>query len=121
MLEAIINEDQGDLAKRLGGGVPQGGPIRPPEPFFSAEDASKVLLKLHHILRQNEPVADSVDMPMSSELRDILEAATALAQQRSSFSILRCNHSIFSRQCFRRGAVGSLRFLRRSEFRGKAC
>jgi len=79
LLEAIVNEDQGRLANRFVGAVTRSGPIREPEPFFSAEVASKALLRLHSILPRHEPVADSVDMPMSPSLRRILNAATTLA------------------------------------------
>ena len=49
LLEAIINEDQGELSKRFVGSVTRSGPIREPVPFFSAELAAKVLLKLHNV------------------------------------------------------------------------
>ena len=81
LLEAIINEDQGELPKRFVGGFTQSGPIRAPEPFFSAELASKVLLRLHNLLPNHEPVADSVDMPVSSGLQQIMEASTTLARE----------------------------------------
>jgi ATP-dependent Clp protease ATP-binding subunit ClpA len=81
LLEAIINEDQGELAKRFAGAGTPSGLIRAPEPFFSAEVASKALLGLHNVLPQQQPVADSVDMPMSSDLEHILNTATALAQE----------------------------------------
>jgi hypothetical protein len=82
LLEAIINEDQGELAKRFADGFTESGrPIRAPEPFFSAELASKVLLRLHNLLPQHEPAADSLDMPMASGLQDIMEAATTLARE----------------------------------------
>ena len=79
LLEAIINEDQGELAKRFVGAVTRSGPIREPEPFFSAEVASKALLRLHNILPQQEPVVDSVDMAMSPSLQHILNAAKTIA------------------------------------------
>jgi hypothetical protein len=79
LLEAIINEDQGELAKRFVGAVTRSGPICEPEPFFSAEVASQVLLGLHNSLPRHEPVTDSVDMAMSSSLERILNAATTLA------------------------------------------
>ena len=79
LLEAIINEDQGELAKRFAGAVTQSGPIREPQPFFSADVASKALLRLRTILPQHEPVAVSVDMTMSPSLQHILNAATTLA------------------------------------------
>ncbi|HKT49103.1 MAG TPA: Clp protease N-terminal domain-containing protein [Candidatus Angelobacter sp.] len=81
LLAAIINEDQGELAKRFAGHVTQSGPIQPPKPFFSAEVASRVLLRLHNVLPQQEPIADSVDMPMSPSLEHIFHAATELAQE----------------------------------------
>ena len=79
LLEAIINEDQGELAKRFVGAVTRSGPICEPDPFFSAEVASQVLLGLHNILPRHEPITDSVDMAMSSSLERILNAATTLA------------------------------------------
>ncbi|HEU5415886.1 MAG TPA: Clp protease N-terminal domain-containing protein [Candidatus Angelobacter sp.] len=81
LLQAIISEDQGELAKRLVGHVIQSGPIQPPQPFFSADVASKVLFRLHSILPRQEPVEDSVDMPMSPTLEHTLHAATTLAQE----------------------------------------
>ena len=81
LLEAIINEDQGELAKRFAGGVTQSGPIRAPEPFFSADVASKALIRLHNILSQQEPIADFVDMPTSPGLKQILNTATRLAEE----------------------------------------
>src|SRR5215470_8582381 len=74
LLEAIINEDQGKLATRFVGHSIQSGPIRAPEPFFSAEIAAKALLGLHNILPQQEPIADSVDMAMSPSLQQLLSA-----------------------------------------------
>jgi ATP-dependent Clp protease ATP-binding subunit ClpA len=81
LLEAIINEDQGELAKRLAGAQTRSGPIRAPQPFFSAAVAAKALLKLENILPKQEPVADSVDMTMSPNLQHILDAATKLAEE----------------------------------------
>ena len=81
LLQAIINEDQGELAKRFAGHVIQSGPIQPPQPFFSADVASKVLFRLHSILPQQEPVEDSVDMPMSPKLEHTFHTATTLAQE----------------------------------------
>jgi ClpA/ClpB-like protein len=81
LLQAIIHEDQGELAKRFVGHVIRSGPIQTPSPFFSAEIATKVLLRLRTILPQQEPIADSVDMPMSPILEHILKAATALAEE----------------------------------------
>jgi ATP-dependent Clp protease ATP-binding subunit ClpA len=79
LLEAIINEDQGELAKRFVGAVTRSGPIRDPQPFFSAGVATKALLRLRTILPQQEPVADSVDLTISPSLQHILNAATTLA------------------------------------------
>jgi ATP-dependent Clp protease ATP-binding subunit ClpA len=81
LLEAIINEDQGELAKRFVGHSMASEPICAPEPFFSGEVASKALLRLHDILPQQEPVADSVDMTVSPCLQHILDAGTALARE----------------------------------------
>jgi hypothetical protein len=79
LLQAITNEDQGELAKRFVGSVTQSGPLQAPSAFFSAEAASKVLLRLRSILPQRDPVADSADMTMSPGLERILNAAATLA------------------------------------------
>ena len=79
LLEAIINEDRGELAARFVGHVTSSGPILAPEPFFSAEVASKALLGIHNSLPQQEPIADSVDMSMSPSLQHLLSTATTLA------------------------------------------
>jgi ATP-dependent Clp protease ATP-binding subunit ClpA len=79
LLEAMINEDQGELTKRFVGAVTRSGPIREPQPFFSADVASKALLRLRTILPQHEPVPASVDIAMSPSLQHILNAATTLA------------------------------------------
>src|ERR1051326_368607 len=81
LLAAIINEDQGELAKRFFGHVIRSGPIQAPEPFFSAEAASKTLLRLQSILPQQEPFADLGDLGMSPSLEQILNAATRLAEE----------------------------------------
>ena len=81
LLEAMINEDQGELAKRYVGHVTQSGSVSAPEPFFSGEVASKALLRLHTTLPQQGPVADSVDMTVSPNLQQILNAATTLAEE----------------------------------------
>jgi ATP-dependent Clp protease ATP-binding subunit ClpA len=77
--KSIINEDQGEPARRFVGAVTRFGAIREPEPFFSADVASKALLRLHAFLPQHEPVAESVDITMSPSLQHILNAATTLA------------------------------------------
>jgi ATP-dependent Clp protease ATP-binding subunit ClpA len=81
LLEAIINEDQGELANRFAGAITPSGPIRPPEPFFSEPVAAKTILRLHSILAQHEPVADSLDLPPSRSLQHVLNAARTLAQE----------------------------------------
>jgi ATP-dependent Clp protease ATP-binding subunit ClpA len=79
LLEAIINEDQGELAKRFVGATSSSAPIRAPEPFFASEVAANTLVRLQNILPQQEPIADSVDMQVSPRLQHILNAATTLA------------------------------------------
>jgi len=81
LLEAIINEDQGKLARRFAGSVTRSGTMREPEPFFSTEVATQVLLGLNKILPQHEPIAVSVDMAMSANLEGILNTATSLAKE----------------------------------------
>jgi hypothetical protein len=82
LLDSLVREDQGELTTRFSGAVTASGPIRPPHPFFSAETASEVLLRLEHALPPKaEAVPDSIDMPMSPALGCTFTAATELAKE----------------------------------------
>lgn len=81
LLDAIIREDQGELATRFVGSITRSGPLRAPEPFFSKEAASKALRKLGDHCQHGQAVADSVDIPTSSALASMLNAATGLAKE----------------------------------------
>jgi len=83
LLDAVVREDQGELAARFAGAVTSSGPLRPPErSFFSAETASEILSTLERVLPpQAKPVADSADMQSSSALGETFAGATALATE----------------------------------------
>ena len=83
LLDAIVREDQGEMATTFAGAVTSSGPLRPPErSFFSAEIASQILSMLERVMsRQAKPVADSVDMECSPALSETFVSASALAKE----------------------------------------
>lgn len=87
LVEAIVIEDQGDMAKALGISdneflIPVGDPgLKPSHAFFSRDVASEVLLKLGQAFPQAEPIPTSTDMPLSPALKRIFDAALALTKE----------------------------------------
>ena len=81
LLDAIVREDQGELAAKFPGAVTRSGPLQPPEhPFFSQEKALQILSAIEHVLPPKaEPLANSVDMECSPALAEVFADATALA------------------------------------------
>ena len=83
LLDAVVREDQGEMAARFQGAVTRSGPLQPPEhSFFSAEVASQILSMLEHVLSpQANPVADSADMEFSPSLDETFASASGLAKE----------------------------------------
>ena len=83
LLDAIVREDQGEMAIMFAAAVTSSGPLRPPErSFFSAEIASQILSLLGPLMSlQTKPVADSVDMDCSPALGETFASASALAKE----------------------------------------
>lgn len=83
LLDAVVREDQGEMAAKFPGAVTSSGPLQPPErPFFSQEKASQILSAIEHILPPKaDPLADSVDMGCSPTLGEVFAHATALAKE----------------------------------------
>jgi hypothetical protein len=83
LLDAIVREDQGELATRFAGAVTTSGPLRPPDrSFFSPQAASDILSKLEQVLPPKaKPVADFIDIECSSVLGETFATATALAKE----------------------------------------
>ena len=83
LLDAVVREDQGEMAAKFPGAVTSSGPLQPPErPFFSQEKASQILSAMENVLPlKAEPLADSVDMDCSSALVEVFAQATALAKE----------------------------------------
>jgi ATP-dependent Clp protease ATP-binding subunit ClpA len=81
LIEAIIFEDQGKLADALDEETLLSPVFEPKPHFFSAEIASELLLKIQQLLPGREPIPTSVDMPVSSDLKRIFAAATALVAE----------------------------------------
>jgi ATP-dependent Clp protease ATP-binding subunit ClpA len=82
LLDAVVREDQGEMAARFSGAVTGSEPLQPQRPFFSAEVSSLILSMLEHALPpRGEPVADSADMECSPSLGEIFASASALAKK----------------------------------------
>ena len=83
LLDAVVREDQGEMAAMFPGAVTTSGPLQPPErAFFSQEKASQILSAIEHVLPSKaEPLADSADMACSSALDEIFAHAKALATE----------------------------------------
>lgn len=83
LLDAVVREEQGELAAKFPGAVTSSGPLQPPEhPFFSPEKALQILSAIEHVLPPKaEPLADSVDVECSPALAEVLTDASALAME----------------------------------------
>ena len=83
LLDAVVREDQGEMAAKFPRAMTRSGPLQPPErPFFSEEKASQILSAIEHILPPKaEPLGDSVDMACSPALGEVFVHATALAKE----------------------------------------
>lgn len=83
LLDALVREDQGEMAAKFQGAVTSSGPLRPPEhSFFSAEVAAQILSMLEHVLSpQADPLADSADMPCSPAVGQTFASASGLAKE----------------------------------------
>jgi ATP-dependent Clp protease ATP-binding subunit ClpA len=82
LLEALVREDQGEVGPRFPGALAPSAAMSPQEPYFSAEVASEILLRLEEILPpQSKPVPDSTDMPTSAALDLTFTEAMELAKQ----------------------------------------
>jgi hypothetical protein len=82
LLEAIVTEDQGSFRERhwaVYSDNPE--PLAPSSPFFSAETASQLLLRINDSLPRANAVPGSADMSVDPDLAHIFEAAAALAGQ----------------------------------------
>jgi len=82
-LEAIVREDQGEVAVMFPGAVTSSGPLQPPDPpFFSQEKASQILSAIERLLPPKaEGLANSADMGCSPALLEVFAHATALAKE----------------------------------------
>lgn len=80
LIEAVILEDQGKFGAEMGEWPGASATLhsRASASFFTPETASAILMKLQRIMPRGEAIPDSVDMPMSSELRRDLDAAMTL-------------------------------------------
>lgn len=70
LLDAVVREDQGEMAAKFPRAMTRSGPLQPPErPFFSQEKASQILSAIEHVLPPKaDPLSDYVDMACSPAL-----------------------------------------------------
>jgi hypothetical protein len=94
LLGAIVMEDQGvkNVETTLER-VPVAGTIKGrglesrSKPFFRPDVASELLVRLDAVASHAEPVATSLDLPVSAELEQILTAAEALRRDRQAHKV----------------------------------
>lgn len=83
IIEALVMEDQGDLAKMMpNAATTRGAPsLVPSRPYLSAANATDILEALEGLSSQGEPISTSVDMPLTDALKGILNATMELTDE----------------------------------------
>ena len=89
LLAALVIEDQNDIPSTLGGLFGPGTLMALPQhqPFLRAEVATKLLEGIRESLRPSQRIPHSVDMPLSSSLREAFAAANELAKTLESTEV----------------------------------
>ena len=96
LIEAFVREDQGEKAKKMGlFGMKMGSdlqayfqpPRAPSLSFLSHETAAEILSRLELTSVKADPIADSLDMPMSPALGRTLQSAMALKEELKQKSV----------------------------------
>ncbi len=84
LIESLVVEDQGDFAKVLSEGMATGLAaqwVAKHQPFFTVETAAAIHRGLEPMLAsKDEALADSVDMPLTTAAKAVLEGAQKLSE-----------------------------------------
>jgi hypothetical protein len=84
LIESLVVEDQGDFAKVFSEGMASGVQVQrmsEHQPFFTVETAAAIRGGLKPMLAsEGEALADSVDMPLTSAAKAVLEGAQKLSE-----------------------------------------
>lgn len=84
LIAAAVAEDQGDFLKVFSENAAAGAyvPVLPQHhPFLVAETAADVRRRLEPLLPAAKALPDSVDMPLSDELQEVLAVAIKLGEE----------------------------------------
>ena len=81
LIAALVREDQGELAKPPFPGAAVVAGLSPCRPFFSADAASQILLKIERVSARAEAIPDLADMQMSPALSRIFDNALAMHEE----------------------------------------
>ena len=89
LLAALVIEDQNEIPSTLGRLLGPGTRMLSPQhqPFLTAEVATKLLEGIHESLHPSQGIPHSVDMPLSSSLREAFDAANELAKTLESTEV----------------------------------
>jgi ATP-dependent Clp protease ATP-binding subunit ClpA len=85
LMESLVVEDQGDFVKAFSREMAGGAAVQrigKHQPFFGAEAAAAIHGGLEPLLASNgKPLPTSVDMPVSTDLKRVLERAKELSEE----------------------------------------
>jgi ATP-dependent Clp protease ATP-binding subunit ClpC len=89
LIEALVLEDQGEFAKMMAreGAVSGGASLAPSRSYFSAAAAGKIMEALETLSSPGDPIPNSVDMPITDPLKEILDATSRLADENNQNTI----------------------------------
>jgi len=89
LLAALVIEDQNEIPSTLGRLLGPGTlmPVPQHQPFLPAEVANKLFEGVHESLHPSQGIPHSVDMPLSSSLREAFDAANELAKTLESTEV----------------------------------
>ena len=81
LVVALVQEDQGELAKPPFPGAAVMSGLKPSRPYFSAEAASEIRLAIERVSAKSKPIPDSEDMQASPALSRTFQNALALREK----------------------------------------
>jgi hypothetical protein len=84
LIGALVVEDQGDFLKIFSENTTSGAPVAvmpQHRSFLAAATAAEIQSGLEPLLRIAKPLPDSLDMPLSDDLKDVFAAAIKLSEQ----------------------------------------
>ena len=81
LVVALVQEDQGELARPPFPGAAVMAGLKPSRPYFSAKAASEILLAIERVSTKAKAIPDTADMQMSPTLSRTFQNALALREK----------------------------------------